>query len=393
MNTLKKYLLTAGLVGFLLIAVNGCSSPTATPQSSLVTPVVSANTVTAEGHLEPITSTWLSFQTSGRVEKVLVNEGDLVKKDQPLVQLEGSDRAEADLQSAQSALFLAQQTLNDAKQSSSLKADAELRLATAQTNYNTALGNYWNRSDTQGNSDQIALYDAKVNLAQDKVDTLKDRLDTMNELLDTDPVKANVIAQWNQAKIDLDTVKKPRDYFAALTDTGDVQTLTAKLDSAKAALSDAQRDYDRVKNGYTPQALAQLQAAADSAQAAETDAQWAYDQLVLKAPYDGTFVQCNLTTGQFVVAGSQAAQLADFSQWLVETDDLDEIKTAQIDASKPVSMTADALPGLSFTGTMENISQYYTDNNGDIQYTAKVKLDGTDPKLRWGMTIQLEFQK
>jgi hypothetical protein len=56
-------------------------------------------------------------------------------------------------------------------------------------------------------------------------------------------------------------------------------------------------------------------------------------------------------------------------------------------------MTADALPGKTFTGTVENISQYYTDNNGDIQYTAKVKLDDTDPKLRWGMTMQVEFQK
>jgi multidrug efflux pump subunit AcrA (membrane-fusion protein) len=390
---LKVHLLTICLGGILLFALAGCSqNPTSTPATT-VTPVVSADTVTAEGHLQPVTSTWLSFQASGRVDELLVKEGDAVKKDQPLIRLEGSDLAEANLTAAQSSLFLAQQNLNDAKNSDSMKADAELKLAQAQTNYNTALGNYWNRKDTQGNDQQIALYNANVTIAQDKVKTLQDRLATMGELKDTDVAKATVIAELNQALIDLDNTKKIRDYYQNLPDTLDVQTLQAKLDTAKSALSDAQRDYDRLKDGPSKESLAALQTAADAAQASADQAQWTYDQLVLKAPYDGTFVQCDLTVGQFVSAGTQAALVADFSQWMVETDDLDEIGEAEIDISKPVTITADALPGQTFNGTVDHVVQNYTDKNSDILYTAKVKLNGNDPKLMWGMTMQLEFQK
>jgi multidrug resistance efflux pump len=393
MHTLKRNFLIFGAAAILALVAAGCSSPTATPQASTVTPVVLNNTVTAEGHLEPVTSTWLSFQASGRVEEVLVSEQHQVKQGQPIVRLEGSDRAEADLQAAKSTLFLAQQNLTDATNSDSLRSADELALATAQQDYNKALGNYWDRSKTQGSADLIVVETQKLQILDNTIVDLKKAYDDMAELKDNDSKKALALQNWHQALIDRVNLKKQLDYVKANPDSLDVELLLSKLDQAKATLSDAQRNYNRVKNGYTPEALATLQMAADTAQAAEADAQWAYDQLVLTAPYDGTLVQCSLTKGQFVPAGQQAAQVADFSQWLVKTDDLGEVKMAQIDTTKPVTMTVDALPGKTFTGSVENISQYYTDNNGDIQYTAKVKLTSSDPKLRWGMTIQLEFQK
>jgi HlyD family secretion protein len=398
LQTLKNKRFLVILAAALALALAGCSSKTqATPEAS-VTPVVVSDTVISEGHLVPQTSTWLSFQASGRVEEVLVKEGDKVAKDQPLLRLEGSDRAEAELKAAQSALFLAQQNLNDAKNSTSLMSAAELKLANAQDAYNTALGNYYNRNIPQGNAQQIALFQAQVTIAQDKVDKAQDYLDGLGDYADSDPTKAKAIATLNQAKIDLNNLKKTRNYYQDLPDSLDVQTLTAKLDVAKAALSDAQRDYDRLKDGPSKEALAGLQAAADGAQAAADNAQWAYDQLVLKAPYSGTFVQCDLTEGQFVSAGVPAALVADFSQWLIETSDLDEIELAEVDITKPVSITADALPGQNFTGTVDRVLQSYTDKNSDILYTAKIKLtpsgDKTiDGKLRWGMTMQVEFQK
>jgi len=135
-----------------------------------------------------------------------------------------------------------------------------------------------------------------------------------------------------------------------------------------------------------------LQAAADQAQAAVNQAQWAYDQLVLKAPYDGTFVRCDLTVGQFISVGQQAALVADFSSWRIETDDLDENDVTRIDISQPVTISADALAGVTFTGTVDSISEYYTDDNGDVLYTVKIKLDDPNQQLRWGMTMEVEFQ-
>lgn len=383
------------IVGVLLAVISGCTKSASSSAASQaeVTPVILSNAVISEGHLVPLSSTWLSFQTTGRVEAVLVAEGSRVVKGQALVRLEGSQRAEAELTAAQSALYLAQQNLDDAKKSGAAKAAAELALAEAQRAYNNALGDYWESDQTQGSEDQIDLYNARVIVAQDKVDRLQDDYDDMGELEDDDPKKAQALANLKQAQIDLDNLIDLRNYFRDLPDELDVQTLLAKLNVAKANLEDAQREYDRQKDGPNQDSLAGIQAAYDSARAAAEQAQWAYDQLVLKAPYDGTFVQCDLTVGEYVTVGQKVALVADLSAWKIETDDLDETDVIDIESGQSVMITADALPGMEFTGIVDSISQYYTDDNGDVLYTVKIRLENSEPQLRWGMTMQVEFQK
>jgi hypothetical protein len=83
--------------------------------------------------------------------------------------------------------------------------------------------------------------------------------------------------------------------------------------------------------------------------------------------------------------------VADLSAWRIETDDLDENDVTRIDTSQPVTITADALPGLEFSGSIDSISQYSTNDNGDVLYTVKIKLVNDEPQLRWGMTMEVEF--
>ena len=321
----NKNVFLVSLCVILVTSLCGCSIKSAASEETQSTPVVVENTVIAEGHLVPKTSTWLSFQTSGRVEEVLVEEGEEIIKGQALILLSGSDRAESELTAAKSALFLAEQNFNDTKESDALRAAAELELDSAQRAY--------------------------------------------------------------------DDLKVDYEYYEDHPDDDKADQKKAELDIARARLDDTQRNYDRLEDGYSKESLAQLQAALDQAQAAVDNAQWAYDQLTLVAPYDGVFTRCDLTVGDFIAAGQNAALVADFSEWWIETSDLDEIEVTQIDETKEVSILADALPEKEFSGMVDQISQYYTDDNGDILYTVSVKMDDNDDQLRWGMTVQLKFEK
>lgn len=376
----------------LVMMAGGCAPSKSEPTPVADTQALTQDVVIAEGQLLPKTSTWLSFQTTGRVESILVEEGDEVKKDQPLIRLEGSDRAESELAAAQSALFLALQNLNDAKNSGALKGAAELELAEAQRAYNRALYNYNSHMKSQGSLEEIELYKAKVIIAQDKVDDLQEDLDGMSERADDDVLKAEVVAKLNMALMELDDIEDNYQYYKDPPDDIDVDRLQAELDIAEARVEDAQRDLDRLKDGPGQESLASLQAAADQAQAEADNAQWAYDQLVLKAPYAGEFVECDLTVGEFVTVGQKVALVADFSQWLVETTDLDEMEVTRIDVTQPVNMTADAITDKEYSGTLEKVSEYYTDDNGDVLYTATVEIKDIDEQLRWGMTMQLVFK-
>ncbi len=82
----------------------------------------------------------------------------------------------------------------------------------------------------------------------------------MDELEDTDTKKAETLQYLTQAKIDRENIQKLLDYYEDLPDTLDKQTLQAQLDVAKDNLADAQREYNRLKDGPDPAEVAAAQA-------------------------------------------------------------------------------------------------------------------------------------
>ncbi len=113
----------------------------------------------------------------------------------------------------------------------------------------------------------------------------------------------------------------------------------------------------------------------------------------LQAPFAGTIAQLNVKAGETAAPGALAAQLADFSSWLVETTDLTEIKVPNIKEGQSVAVTFDALPEVTLKGAVDSIGVMYRTSSGDIVYPVKIKLIDTDPRLRWGMTAAVEFEK
>jgi hypothetical protein len=53
----------------------------------------------------------------------------------------------------------------------------------------------------------------------------------------------------------------------------------------------------------------------------------------------------------------------------------------------------DALPDLELTGTVESIDDFFEEKRGDVTYTARILLNESDPRLRWGMTVVVTFEE
>jgi multidrug resistance efflux pump len=115
------------------------------------------------------------------------------------------------------------------------------------------------------------------------------------------------------------------------------------------------------------------------------------NDLELKAPFDGTISTLNTTTGEFVSPGLAVITLADFSTWLIETTDLTELDVAQVNLGQPAMIHFDALPDIGLIGRVTTIKPFGENRQGDIVYTVVLKLETTDPRLRWNMTASVEF--
>ncbi len=167
----------------------------------------------------------------------------------------------------------------------------------------------------------------------------------------------------------------------------------ANLDAAEALLQQAEDDQSKIESGagVNPDQLSAAEARLLSAEAAVASAQATIDALELKASMDGTLVDVTLQVGQRVTAGQPVLTVADFTNWVIKTDNLTESKVVDVEIGQQVSVKLDALPANTFSGEVIHINARYEEKRGDITYTATIALTQTDPQMRWGMTAAVTF--
>ncbi|HET7377510.1 MAG TPA: efflux RND transporter periplasmic adaptor subunit, partial [Anaerolineae bacterium] len=94
---------------------------------------------------------------------------------------------------------------------------------------------------------------------------------------------------------------------------------------------------------------------------------------------------------QVIGPGQTILSVADLNNWEVATDDLSEVDVVNVRTGQTVSITLDALPGVTLNGTVQSITPKSETKRGDVTYTVKIKIEQPDPRLRWGMTAQVNI--
>jgi multidrug resistance efflux pump len=374
------------LMTILALLLSACGSKT--PETPEPVATVDADAILAEGHVFPEKSVYLSFTVRGRVEDILVEEGDVVEKGEVLVRLGDSEQAEASLRAAKLALTQAQQDYDDFVRTGGLAlADAWQAYMNAQAQ-RAAAERAWEALDVDALQDKIDDAEAEV---RDRKEDLDDAQETFDKYKDLDEDNES----RKKAKEDLDDAQE--DYNEAVRKLEaarrDLDEPRAALDAAKAAEAEAKRKYEAMADeGLDPDTKALLDARLANAKAQVAAAQDLLDSYELKAPFRGTVTDINVKEGQVAGPEMWAVQMADFSGWYVETSDLTELDVINVFVGQQVTLVPDALPDLALSGTVERISESFTSQAGDILYTVKIRLNETDSRLRWGMTVEVTFE-
>lgn len=228
---------------------------------------------------------------SGKIEKVLVKEGQRVKA--------GDELFEIDPVPFRFALQQAQATLE-----------------TAKTNFNNL-------------RDNVRIYARMLDLANQGVD-LKQR--------DVER-KAALVKSQSGSQLDLDTA-------------------TTNLVLARAQLELLQQQLANSKNQLlgNPDLPLEQFPPYFQAKAALDQAQRNLDHTVLRAPIDGTATQVDsIQLGRFVAAGSPVFSVIDDANPWVDAN-LKESDLTYVAKGQPVTMSIDAFPDHTFTGTVGSLS-------------------------------------
>jgi multidrug efflux pump subunit AcrA (membrane-fusion protein) len=377
-----------GLMG-LLGYQRSSASAQSTPASTSITKSKDA-VVSAQGFLVPKSASDLAFRIGGRVIEVLVSEGDQVKQGQSLIRSQ-DDQLRAAIAQAQAALDLAQANLKQVQQGARPEeidiAEAALRSAQAQLGVAVA-----DRDRLTGGATNAAIAAAQARLAAALVDQklAQDTLDKLPDFVHGTP-EEQLNYRVNAAN---EAVLAARAAVAEAT-SGSTQQVKAAQSNVAAVIAQrdiAQARLDQMKNGATQAQIDIAKAGVVQAQAALAAAQVALNEATLIAPFDGTIALINVDAGQVIGPGLAVVSLADMQSWDVETDDLSEVDVVNVRPGQSVSITFDALPDVTLTGRVTSITPRSTVKRGDVTYTVKIKIENPDPRLRWGMTAQVDIK-
>ena len=340
-----KFFITTVLI-MLLTTACGASAETPTEPSVTLPAVIDSSGVTAEGRLEPVRFAEIAFNTSGVVSEVLVQEGQAIKKGDVLVQL--GDESDSNYAAAQLELANAQQALNDLQK-------------------------------TAGTDLAQAVIDLK-----DATEKFKKAEDYLHYLENSQKVPQTETRSYLiQTRRGYEYRYKTRSYKGPAPEDWIIE---AKNDLAlkEAQRNEAQKRYDRLKDGIDSEQLAILEARLNAARAGVA----AFSVI---APFDGVVADMKAKAGSSINASEIAVTVADFSQWLVMTTDLTEIDVVNLSDGQLVVVTLDALPDVELAGEILSIGQSYAESQGDIVYEATILLTEAHPALRWGMTAKVRF--
>jgi len=104
-----------------------------------------------------------------------------------------------------------------------------------------------------------------------------------------------------------------------------------------------------------------------------------------------TIAEINTEAGQVVGPGSSIVSMADLNAWEIDTDDLSEVDVINVQPDQAVTITFDALPGVKLNGKVLAVTPKAQTKRGDVTHTVKIAIESPDPRLKWGMTGQVEI--
>jgi HlyD family secretion protein len=390
-----------------------------------------AATIGATGIVRANQSANLIWQTSGTVDQVNVLLGDQVEKDQELSSLTQTSLAQnvilaqADLVNAQKALDdllnsqvqsaqalqaveKAGQALEDAQNPELAQARAVKAVADAQKLVETAERNL---RIAQSNASQSSIDEAQANvtLAKDRLDRARDKYEPYANRPESNVTRATLLSELSAAQQQYDYAVRQLNNLLGTADETDLAVRQADLETAEAQLDEAQREWERIKDGTSPADLTLLEAQlADAqrewerlkdgpdpddlaaAQARVAAAQATLDQAHILAPFSGLITEVNSKPGDQVSPGTPAFRLDDLSHLWVDVE-VSEVDINQVQAGQPAILTFDAILAKEYQGEVVEVAPVGNEMLGVVNFKVTVELTDADQDVRPGMTSAVEI--
>ena len=385
----KKNLLSiSSLVVILVLAalVTGCGTRASATDSTntgglgTVSNVTVTDSIETSGNLDADQLAKLGWKTSGIVDEVNVTAGQQVKSGDVLATLK-ADSVPASIASAQAELVTAQRNLEDVRSSNLATAQAQVALAEAQSAYDTAKNKVAGLKYDRATPEMIRYAESQLTMAQKAVDKAQSDFNNVSDKPSNDPGYASAYSRLYEAQKAYRSALANLNWYKGTPTDNDVAEKLANFALAEAQLEDAQREWERLKDGPDPSDVAAAQAKVDAAQAT-------VNSMAIIAPFDGEIIAVLTSPDNLVEAGDAAVVIVNPDTLKVEAM-VDESDISRVSVGNSATITMDTLPDTTLTGHVTTVDPMGTSVSGLVKYTVVVTLDPTDISPLFGATTNV----
>ncbi len=393
----------------LSVLITACSSGGQASTQQLVTVTRGDIEVSASGNgkVEAVREAKLDFGSGGKVEMMVVKEGDLVTEGQILAQLDLRplelaliqaqsvlDQAETGLAQAEHAKYTAELSLKNTKES---QDTLEMAVLNAQISFDMAEDALVETYKTY-DWDTFQVLESDLNKAKAYYDYALDGLENATD----DTLKWELLL--DKATAQRDAAQANYDNFLAGKDSDQIALKKNQVEAAKLALSQAQRNLDDLPDNIVLQekyltaatkGLDQARQTVTLAQKSLEESQRQYDKATIVAPFNGVVAAVVAEEGDNVLAPSLSQvpviQMIDPEQLEILVA-IDELDIPRVELEQRAIVTLDALPDSTFNGTV--IAVYPTPNeiSGVVLYNVRLSLEASaDSGIKVGMSADADI--
>lgn len=216
-------------------------------------------------------------------------------------------------------------------------------------------------------SDQSSV-NSKITTVMNEDQTIRQAYDSYNSSL----------SAYNKAVLSLNKLQAPPD--------------ASQLATAEEKVKETQAQLDKLTAGPTAIDLKLAQNSVDSrvsslnaAQNKLSDAQTALADYSVTAPFDGVIGSIALQPNMEASAGTTAVTM--ITNQKIATIALNEVDVAKVAVGQKVTLTFDAIDGLSITGEVAEVSPLASTSQGVVSYNVKIAFDSQDDRIKSGMSV------
>ena len=353
---------------------------TATTVSNYQTAVISRGgltaTVGATGLVRSNQSSALVWQASGTVETVNVEVGSDVRAGEVIAVL-AADSLAQNVILAQADLINAQKALDDLQKSdlATYQAwQAVLQARQAQIEAERAFDPY----ETQDYRDDLDDARSEVVDTEEKLNQATEDFDPYKDFDEDNATRKRFKDRLEDAQQDYDEAVRSLDLLQL-----EKQNVENNLSLTKARLADAEREYERLKDGPNPDDVTALEARITAAKAT-------LSQSEITASFDSTVTSILFKAGDQISPGAVAVRLDDLSRLLVDVR-VSEVDINRVALGQPVLLSFDAILGKEYNGIVSEIASIGTTTQGVVEFIVTVELTDADENVRPGMTAAVNI--